>query len=263
MPAKIFDIMSVLQKFDLTDKVAVVTGASKGIGLAIARALGEAGASVVVSSRKQEAIEQAAADLQKDGLQALPLACQVGEAASMQALVDNTVKALGGIDILVNNAATNPVFGPAIQTDSAAFDKIMQVNVKGPFELAKLVYPHMQARGGGSIINISSIGGLRPEPWLGIYSVSKAALLSLTQVLAKEWGADGIRVNAICPGLIKTKFSQALWQDEKILQRVMRQQPLAMLAEPEEVAGIALTLASPAGRFITGATYTVDGGLSV
>ncbi len=255
--------MSVLEKFDLSDKVAVVTGASKGIGLAIVRALGEAGASVVVSSRKQEAVEQVAADLQKDGLQALPLACQVGEAASMQALVDNTVEALGGIDILVNNAATNPVFGPVVQTDSAAFDKIMQVNVKGPFELAKQVYPHMQARGGGSIINISSIGGLRPEPWLGIYSVSKAALLSLTQVLAKEWGADGIRVNAICPGLIKTKFSQALWQDEKILHKVMRQQPLAMLAEPEEVAGIALTLASPAGRFITGATYTVDGGLSI
>ena len=255
--------MSVLQKFDLSNKVAVVTGASKGIGLAIARALGEAGASVVVSSRKQEAVEQAAADLQKDGLQAVPLVCQVGEAASMQALVDNTVEALGGIDILVNNAATNPVFGPVIQTDAAAFDKIMQVNVKGPFELAKLVYPHMQARGGGSIINISSIGGLRPEPWLGIYSVSKAALLSLTQVLAKEWGADGIRVNAICPGLIKTKFSQALWQDEKILHKVMRQQPLAMLAEPEEIAGIALTLASPAGRFITGATYTVDGGFSI
>jgi dehydrogenase/reductase SDR family member 4 len=140
------------------------------------------------------------------------------------------------------------------------FDKIMAVNVKGPLELAKLAHPHMQRRGGGSILNISSVGGLRPEPLLGLYSVSKAALISLTKVMAQEWGRDGIRVNALCPGLVRTKFSAALWQNEQVCKEFVRTLPLGRIAEPEEMVGLALFLASPASSYCTGGVYLADGG---
>lgn len=255
--------MKIQEKFDLTGKVALITGASKGIGRAMATAMGQAGAKVIISSRKQEALDDVAKEMQSEGIDVHPVASFVGDSERMKSLVDESIKKYGGIDILVNNAAINPVFGPVLDTDEVAFDKIMQVNVKGPFELAKMVHPTMVSRGGGSVINISSIGGLTPEAMLGIYSVSKAALISLTKVMAKEWGEDGIRANVICPGLIKTKFSEALWSNEKILNSVMRKQPLNMLAEPEDVAGLALLLGSPAGAFCSGGVYTSDGGYTI
>lgn len=255
--------MHILDKFRLDNKVAIITGASKGIGEGIALALGQAGAKVVVSSRKQEAVEETAARLRESGIEVLPLAAHAGNADDLKRLVERTVETFGGIDIVVNNAATNPVFGPVDQTDGAAFDKIMAVNVKGPFELSKLALPHMEARGGGSIINISSIGGISPEPFLGIYSVSKAALVMLTKVLAKEWGSRGVRVNAICPGLIKTKFSQALWSNEAVLKHVLQQLPIARVGTVEEISGLALFLASDAAAYCTGAQFTADGGHTI
>ncbi len=251
------------EKFDLRNKVAIVTGASKGIGEAMATIFAEAGAKVVVSSRKQESVEEVANTLKSKGYEATGIACHVGEASQLKNLVEQTIAVYGGIDILVNNAATNPVFGPVINTDEAAFDKIMQVNVKAPFELAKLCYPSMKARGGGSIINISSIGGLSPEPFLGIYSVSKSALVMLTKVLAKEWGRDGIRANVICPGLIQTKFSEALWKNEEMLSKSIKHLPISRIGQPEDLAGVALFLASEASAYTTGAVYTVDGGYTI
>lgn len=174
--------------FNLSGKIAVVTGASKGIGEAIAKIYGAAGAHVVVSSRKKEAVDQVANSIVEHGGKAMAVACHMGNMQDVDRLVKETVSAYGGINILVNNAATNPTFGPVVDTDEAAFDKIMNVNVKGPFELSKKVYGLMKEKKSGSIINISSVGGLRPEQGLGIYSMSKAALISLTKVMAKEWG---------------------------------------------------------------------------
>ena len=255
--------MKILDKFDLTNKVALITGASKGIGLAIARAFGEAGGKIVISSRNQINLDVEARQLSEQGIEVTAIASNIGNFASMTKLVEQTINKYGGIDILVNNAAANPVFGAVMDTDSAAYDKIMQVNVKGPFELTKLVQESMISRGGGSIINISSIGGLSPEPMVGIYSVSKAALISLTKVVAKELGAKNIRANAICPGLIKTKFSEALWKNEKVLTSIMRHQPIAEIGEPEDIAGLALFLASDASSYCTGGVYTADGGYTI
>ena len=248
---------------DLSGKIALVTGGTRGIGRAIAAALAAAGAHVIVSSRKVPAVQQTVDALRAAGHSAEGMPSNVGRLDELHALADRVLAAHAGIDILVNNAATNPVYGPVEQTSPEAFAKIMDVNLRAPFELAKRMLPAMVARGGGSIINISSIGGVSPEPNLGIYSVSKAALLSLTQVMAKEWGARGVRVNAICPGLIKTDFSQALWGNEKVLQHVMATQPIARMGEPEDVAGLALFLASPASSFCTGGTYMVDGGVTI
>jgi len=249
--------------FRLDGRVAVITGASKGIGASIAHFLGQAGAKVVVSSRKQDAVDEVAAELHQAGIDAKAIAANVGKLEDCQALIEQTIAAYGGVDILVNNAAANPVFGPIEQTEVWAFDKIMDVNVKGPFELAKLALPSMKSRGGGSIINISSIGGLRPEPGLGIYSVSKAAIISLSKVLAKEWGSHGVRVNVICPGLIKTKFSEALWTNDQILKHMMAQLPIARIGTPEEIAALALYLAAPASGYSTGGVFTADGGYTI
>ncbi|UFH51873.1 glucose 1-dehydrogenase [Spirosoma sp. KNUC1025] len=246
--------------FDLTGKVAIVTGASKGIGEDIARLFARFGASVIVSSRKQDACDALANDIRKLGGNATGIAAHVGDSEQLQRLVDKTIETYGGIDILVNNAASNPVFGPSIDCDGAAFDKIMQANVKAPFELSKLCYPSMKARGGGSIIMMSSIAGHTPDPGLGIYSVSKASLNMLTKVLAKEWGPDGIRVNAICPGLIKTKFSQALWQNEKILDHFTSRLPIARMGTTDEISPLALYLASTASSYSTGSLFYADGG---
>ncbi|MGB1206030.1 MAG: glucose 1-dehydrogenase [Chitinophagales bacterium] len=255
--------MNILKRFELVGKVAIITGASKGIGKAIAFALGQAGAKVVVSSRNQAAVDEIAKDFAKQGIQAIGVAAHVGDSAQLDNLVTKTLNIFGGIDIIVNNAATNPVFGPVINTSEMAFDKIMDINVKAPFELSKKAFASMQERGGGSIINISSIGGISPEDYLGVYSVSKAALLSLTKVLGKEWGEYNIRVNAICPGLIKTKFSRALWQDEKILKRFLKNQPIARIGEPEDMAAMALFLASDASTYCTGSVFTADGGYTI
>ncbi len=249
--------------FDLSGKVALITGASKGIGESIAEVLGAAGARVVVSSRKQEAVDQVANSIVKKGGQAKAVACHMGDAGDIARLVDETIAAYGTIDIVVNNAAVNPVFGPVVETDASAFDKIMNVNVKGPFELAKKTYPYMKQKKSGSVINISSIGGLRPEHGLGIYSVSKAALISLTKVMAKEWGEDNIRANVICPGLIKTKFSEALWSNDKIMHTMMKILPIKRVGTTEEIAALALYLASDASAYSTGGVFTADGGYTI
>lgn len=248
--------------FNLDGKVALVTGASKGIGEAMARGLAEFGAKVVVSSRKQEAVDAVADAFKADGLEATGIAANVGSPDDIANLVDKTVEIYGGLDILINNAAANPVFGPIQNTDERAFDKIIDINLKGPFELCKKAYPVLKQRGGGSIIHISSIGGLRPEAGIGIYSVSKAAIINLTQAMAQDWGPDNIRVNAICPGLIKTKFSEALWQNDEILDRFVKQIPLGKPGEPDNIAGLAVFLASEAAAYCTGGAYLVDGGYS-
>ncbi|MFT7673346.1 MAG: dehydrogenase/reductase SDR family protein 4 [Gammaproteobacteria bacterium] len=246
--------------FNLDGKVALVSGASKGIGAAIAHGLAEFGAQVVVSSRKQEAVDLVAQSMTAEGFEATAIAANMGRQEDIEFLIHKTVERYGGVDILVNNAAVNPVFGPIQNTQGTAFDKIVDVNLKGPFELSKLAFPIMKERGGGSMINISSIGGITPEAGIGIYSVSKAAIISLTQAMAQDWGKDNIRINAICPGLIKTKFSEALWQDETILNRFLKHIPLGRVGTPEEVAGLAVFLASDASGYCSGGTYLVDGG---
>jgi len=248
--------------FNLDGKVALVTGASKGIGESMARGLAEFGAKVVVSSRKQEAVDAVAEAFRTDGLEATGIAANVGSLEDINNLVEKTVETYGGLDIVINNAAANPVFGPIQNTDERAFDKIIDVNLKGPFELCKAAYPILKQRGGGSIIHISSIGGLKPEANIGIYSVSKAAIISLTKAMAQDWGADNIRVNAICPGLIKTKFSEALWQDDETLDGFLRHIPLGRAGNPEDIAGLALFLASDAAAYCTGGFYMADGGYS-
>ncbi len=255
--------MDIKKKFDLSGKVAILTGASKGIGESMAHAFAQAGASVVVSSRKQEAVDEVATQINEQGGTANGVAANTGSIEELQKLVDITIDTYGAIDIIVNNAATNPVFGPVINTNEDVFDKIMNVNVKGPFELAKMAFPYMKKRGVGSIINISSIGGLSPEPFLGIYSVSKSALISLTKVIAKEWGPMGVRANVICPGLIKTKFSQALWSNEPIVDKMTKELPLPRIGQPDEMAGLALFLASDASSYCTGGVYTADGGYTI
>jgi NAD(P)-dependent dehydrogenase (short-subunit alcohol dehydrogenase family) len=246
--------------FQLDGKVALITGASKGIGEAIARGLAEFGAKVVVSSRKQEAVDAVAEAFRGDGLEAIGIAANMGNIEQAHALVDKTVAAYGGLDIIINNAAANPVFGPIQQTEERAFDKIIDVNLKGPFELCKKAYPILKERGGGSIINISSIGGLTPESGIGIYSVSKAGINNLTKAMAQDWGADNIRVNAICPGLIKTKFSEALWNNEAILKRFLQHIPLKRAGTADDIAGLAVYLASDAAAYCTGGIYMIDGG---
>lgn len=248
--------------FNLDGKVALITGASKGIGEAMARGLAEFGAKVIVSSRKQEAVDAVADAFKTDGLEATGVAANVGSPDDIANLVEKAVEIYGGLDILINNAAANPVFGPIQNTDEGAFDKIIDINLKGPFELCKKAYPILKQRGGGSIIHISSIGGLKPEAGIGIYSVSKAAIINLTQAMAQDWGPDNIRVNAICPGLIKTKFSEALWQYDEILDRFVKQIPLGKPGEPDNIAGLAVFLASEAAAYCTGGAYLVDGGYS-
>ena len=249
--------------FSLEGKVALITGASKGIGEAIARNYANMGAKVVINSRKQEAVDAVANAINTEGGTAIGVAGQVGNMEDCQKLFDATMSAFGRIDIVVNNAATNPVFGPVENTDASVFDKIMNVNVKAPFELAKLCLPIMEKNGGGSIINVSSIGGLKAEQMLGIYSVSKAALISLTKVMAAEWGKHNIRANVICPGLIQTKFSQALWSNDRIMKHMLSQVPLGRIGQPEEIVGLALFLASEASSYCTGGVFVADGGYLV
>jgi dehydrogenase/reductase SDR family member 4 len=252
--------MDIQQKFNLQNKVAIVTGASKGIGKSIAFALAQQGAKVIVSSRKQEAVDEVAREITDAGFIAHAIEAHMGSLEQIKNLVEKSMALWGRIDIIVNNAAINPTFGPLQDTDADVFDKIMMVNVKGPLEFAKKVYPIMKEQGGGSIINISSIEGITPGPGLGLYSVSKSALIALSKVQAREWGADKIRTNVICPGLVKTKFSAALLNNQELLEDIMDKQALPMVAEPDDIAGFALFLASEASAFCTGGVYTADGG---
>lgn len=251
---------SIKGQFDLTDKIAIITGSSKGIGAAMARGLAEFGAKVIISSRKQEAVEKVAGDLRAEGFKATGIACHVGDSNQLKNLVDQTIATYGGVDILINNAATNPVYDGIEKMDAQVFDKIMNVNVRACFLLANLCYPEMVKRSGGSIINIASVEGMRPSTGLSLYSVSKAALVMLSKTQAKEWGSAGIRSNSICPGLVKTKFSSALWQNEKLLAHMTKQLPLGKMAMPEEMAGLAVFLASKASSYCTGQNFTADGG---
>lgn len=252
--------MNLQNPFNLTDRVAFITGASKGIGLAIARGLAQFGAHVIISSRRAEAVEEVAAGLQKEGLRVSSLGCHMGKPDEISDAVAAIAEQHGRLDILINNAATNPVYGPIQDATEEAFDKIMHVNVKGPFLLCKAAHPLFKASPGASVINISSIEAIKPDQGLGLYSISKAALVTMTQVMAKEWGPDGIRVNTICPGLVKTKFSAALWQNEKMMAHINTQLPLGRIAQPEEMVGLALFLSSGASSYCTGGMYLADGG---
>ena len=246
--------------FDLTGKVALITGGSRGIGLAIAEAYVAAGAQVALAGRKQEAVDAAAETIRQAGGEALAVAAHTGDGAAVTALVERVVEQYGGIDILVNNAATNPHFGPFLTAEDSHWDKILDVNVKGYFRVAKACIPFMRARGGGKIINMASVAGLEPQRMMGVYCVSKAAVLMMTQVLAAETAAENIQVNAIAPGFVKTKFSQVLWSTPDIHDRLVTAIPAGRMAEAEEIAGIAIYLASAASSFTTGATFVVDGG---
>lgn len=255
--------MDLSNVFSLDKKIALITGASKGIGYSIAEVFAAAGAKVVISSRKQDDLDQLADSLRNKGYEVTGISCNVGKPEELQNLVEKTVAKYGSIDILVNNAAANPVFGPVHETSSEAFDKIMNVNLKAPFELMKLCLPYLRKSSNASVINISSVGGISPEVGLGIYSVSKAALISMSKVFAKEWGDYKIRVNVICPGLIKTKFSEALWSNEKIMTSMMKMLPIKRVGEPEEIGMMALFLASSSASYTTGAVMTADGGFTI
>ena len=254
--------MSLIRKFDLTGRTAIVTGASKGLGKSMAAAFLEQGANVVVSSRKWEACDEVATELRSLGGHATGIACHMGSSKQIERLVEKTMETYGSIDIVVNNAATNPVFGALEDAEEKIFDKIMAINVKGPWELSKRALPHLKENM-GCIINISSIEGITPGLGLGLYRVSKSSLIQLTKVMAREWGKIGVRANVICPGLVETKFSEALTSNQNIMEYVMGRQALDMLAKPDDVAGLALFLASPASKFITGGVYTADGGYTI
>jgi NAD(P)-dependent dehydrogenase (short-subunit alcohol dehydrogenase family) len=248
------------EPFNLSDKVALITGASRGIGLAIAEAFSKAGASVVLSSRKQDALDDAAEVIRAAGGRALAVAAHTGDPEAVNNLVEKVIATLGGVDILVNNAGTNPHFGPILTAEESHWDKILDVNLKGYFRMVKACVGSMRARGGGKIINIASIAGLRTQPGMGVYGVSKAGALMLTQTLAVELAGDNIQVNAIAPGLIKTKFSRVLWETPQFYNAAIKGIPQGRIGLPEEVTGLALYLASEASSFTTGGIFLVDGG---
>lgn len=253
--------MIIKQLFDLTDKVAIITGASKGIGEQMARGLAEFGAKVVVSSRNQEAVDQVAEQYKADGLTATGIACHVGDEEQRKHLIEKTLEQYGRIDILINNAATNPYFGPIDQMTREVYQKTMQINLDGAMYLSNLVHPKMKANGGGSIIHISSIEGLHASAGFAAYNLSKAALIMLAKNQAVEWGSDNVRVNVICPGLVKTKLSKMLWSNEAMKRKAEQKIPLNRMAQPKEMAGLAVFLASDASSYMTGATLVNDGGL--
>ncbi|MEE2679514.1 MAG: SDR family oxidoreductase [Myxococcota bacterium] len=247
--------------FGLEGKVAIVTGASRGIGRSIALGLAEHGAHVALAARKPESLEEAAEAIRAKGTRALGVSTNVRRPEELQRLVEETVREFGRIDILVNNAGTTPVFGPVQEIDEGAWDVIMNTNVKAPHLLGNFAREAMLAHGeGGSMINVSSMGGIRASEVIGGYSVSKAALIMLTQVQAKCWGPDGIRVNCIAPGLIKTEFARTLWDDPKISRASIREAALGRLGDADEMAGAVVYLCSPAASFVTGQTLVLDGG---
>jgi NAD(P)-dependent dehydrogenase (short-subunit alcohol dehydrogenase family) len=248
----------------LEGKVALVTGGSRGIGESIARALGQAGAEVAIASRKIEGVNTAASRLREAGVTVEPFACHTGKPDDVTALVSGVVSRFGRIDVLVNNAATNPHFGPMLTADGAAFDKTFEVNVKGYLNLARAVAHHLVDRSApGSLIFVSSVAGLLAAPLQGIYGMTKAAVISMTRTLAVELGPSKIRVNAIAPGLVETRFAAAIVGNDDIASRVVSRTPLGRYGQPDEIAGAALFLASDAASFITGHTLVADGGMSI
>lgn len=252
-----------MDEFSLQGKVAIVSGASRGIGRAIALRYARSGAKVVVSSRKLEGVQAVALEIQAAAGEALPVQAHVGDAQAIETLVARTLETYGQVDILVNNAATNPHFGPILTADEGQWDKTFDTNTLGVFRACKAVAGHMQAQGGGKIINTVSVTGIQPAPGLGLYGVTKAAVIMLTKVLALELGHANIQVNAIAPGVIKTRMSQVLWDTPAIAEPLLQRLPLGHFGEPEDIAGLALYLASPASDYVTGAIFNVDGGMQV
>lgn len=246
--------------FSLEGRTAVVTGGSRGIGKAIAMGLAEYGAHVIVASRKMDELEKAVAEIKAIGGKASPVQLHIGKTEQMESFFKLIADEFGGTDILVNNAATNPHFGPMHTADVDIFDKTMQTNLRGYFLASKLAAEQMEKKKKGSIINIASIGGIQAGPMLGVYGVSKAGVIQMTRQMGREMGPLGIRVNCIAPGLIKTDFSKALWENDDIKDVAMSKQPLQYMGQTEDLAGTALLLASDAGKFITGTTIVVDGG---
>jgi NAD(P)-dependent dehydrogenase (short-subunit alcohol dehydrogenase family) len=249
------------EDFSLEGRVAIVTGGSRGIGRSIAIGLAEAGADVAVAARKPEALAEAVEAVRATGRRAVGIPTNVRRMEELRALVERTKQELGRIDVLVNNAGTNPVFGPVEEIDERAWDMIMNTNVKSAFFLSVRAREAMLEHGdGGAIVNVSSIGGILASNVIGGYSVSKAAMIMLTQVCAKSWGKDGIRVNCIAPGLIRTDFSRALWENEAILKDAVETAALGRIGEPDEMVGAVVYFASRASSFVTGQTLVLDGG---
>jgi NAD(P)-dependent dehydrogenase (short-subunit alcohol dehydrogenase family) len=249
--------------FGLKGKVAIVTGSSRGIGRAAADAMAELGARVVISSRKAEPCEEVAKAIRDKGGEAIVIPCNIGRKDEVAALIEGTRKQLGPVDILVCNAAVNPYFGPLAEITDEAFDKIMASNVKSNLWLCNLAIPDMANGGGGAVVIVSSIAGLRGSPMLGAYGISKSADFGLARNLALEWGPKNVRVNCVAPGLIKTDFARALWENPEILAWRNERTPLRRIGTPEEVGGVIAFLASSAAGFITGEVLVIDGGVTI
>ncbi|MBK1851192.1 MULTISPECIES: SDR family NAD(P)-dependent oxidoreductase [unclassified Marinobacter] len=249
--------------FDMTGKVALITGSTKGIGRSIAEEMARLGAKVVISSRKAEACEQVANELKSQGFEAMAIPCHVGKKDDLQNLVNKTNEAWGTIDVLVCNAATNPVYGPTSEMTDEAWDKIMDTNVKGSFWLTNMVLPQMARQGEGAVVMLSSIAGIRGNTTIGTYGVSKAAEAALARNLAVEWGPKGVRINSIAPGLIKTDFAKALWEDPVRVKRAEDKTPLRRIGDPVDIAGLAVFLSTKASAYITGQTIVADGGETI
>jgi dehydrogenase/reductase SDR family protein 4 len=249
--------------FDLKGKVALITGSTRGIGKSMAEELARAGAKVVISSRKAEACEAVRAELEKQGFEVLAKPCNVSRKEELQALVDATMAKWGRIDVAIANAAVNPYYGPLTAIPDEAFDKVFLNNVKSVLWLAAITLPGMAERGGGSFISVGSIGGIVANTVIGAYGMSKAADHHLVRNLAAEWGPKNVRVNAIAPGLIKTDFAKALWEDEARRKEREANTPLRRLGVPRDIGGIAVFLASDAAAFITGQTVVADGGVTI
>jgi NAD(P)-dependent dehydrogenase (short-subunit alcohol dehydrogenase family) len=250
--------------FDLTEKVAIITGSSRGIGKAIANAMADHGARVVISSRKQNACDDAAVDINaRHAGAAISIPANISSKEELQALVNRTREAFGQVDIVVCNAATNPYYGPMSGISDDQFRKVIDNNVMANHWLIQMVAPEMIQRRNGSIVIVSSVGGLFGSPVIGAYNLTKAADMQLVRNLAVEFGPVGVRVNCIAPGLVRTDFARALWENPEMLASLTRNAPLRRIAEPEEIAGAAVYLASSAASFVTGQTLIVDGGVSI
>ena len=252
-----------MKSLSLEGKVAIVTGSSRGIGRSIAEHLSAAGAKVVISSRKADACKQVADSINGTGGEAIAVAANISDKAQLENLVSATQEQWGQIDVLVCNAASNPYYGPMADMPDEAFDKILHNNIVSNHWLANMVLPGMAQRKDGAIIIVSSIGGLKGSGVLGAYAISKAADMQLARNLAIEWGPHNVRVNCIAPGLIRTDFARALWENPEVLGHYEKQTPLRRIGEPEDIGGIAVLLASRAGAFITGQTIVADGGVTI
>ena len=247
---------------DLNNKTAIVSGGSKGIGKAIAMKLAQAGANVVICSRKKENLDSAVNEAESNGLTLIPIECNTSNNESIQSVVDHTIEKFDRVDVLVNNAAANPYYGPILNSEDSHWDKIFDVNVKGYFNFAKACSKTMIANNSGKIINVASIAAKTPLEGLGVYNISKAAVVMLTKVLAKELGEYNINVNTLAPGLIKTDFSKALWENEDTHNKIVKSIPQGKMGSPDDISGMALYLASEASDFVTGSIFTVDGGIT-